>query len=187
MKCIVYERAEDGGVCVVKPIPNARRIYLSGSPARSALAYEVFGQGIARFLAAVEDGKVKFAETEAAFLKRCAEKAGVPPGAVILSASDLPARDFRDAWTLNGKRVVIDMAKARDIVRKRIREPRDLKLVALDIEYVRADERGDTEAKKAVAANKQRLRDLTADPRISAASTPEALRGVAEEIIAEVA
>lgn len=74
--------------------------------------------------------------------------------------------------------VTVDMAKARDIQRERIREMRAPVLAELDTAYQRADERGDTEAKANIASRKQALRDATEDPAIEAAQTPEELKAV---------
>ena len=96
-----------------------------------------------------------------------------------IERSDIPAdRYFRGAWKDDGKAIAIDMPKARDIHRERMREARAPKLAALDVEYQRADERGDTAAKQTVVARKQVLRDVTADPAIEAAKTPDELRAV---------
>jgi len=48
----------------------------------------------------------------------------------------------------------------------------------LDVEYMRADEAGNVAKKLAVAKKKQELRDVTADPRIESAKTPEELKAV---------
>ena len=57
------------------------------------------------------------------------------------------------------------------------------KLAALDVEYQHADERGDVAEKARIAAKKQALRDVTADPAIEAAQTPEALKAVWPDIL----
>ena len=46
------------------------------------------------------------------------------------------------------------------------------------MDYQRADEAGDTGAKADIAKRKQALRDVTADPAIEAARTPDELRAV---------
>jgi hypothetical protein len=100
-----------------------------------------------------------------------------------LSDDELPAdRYFRSAWKDVGK-IEVDMPKARDIHRDRLREMRAPKLAALDIEYQRADEAGDAERKRAIAAQKQALRDVTADPAIDAAQTPDELKAVVPVIL----
>jgi len=111
-----------------------------------------------------------------------AMKRDIPPDAAnvhVVEVSELPQdRAFRNAWLTDGKTVSVDMPKAREIHKNRLREMRAPKLAALDIEYQRADEAGDATAKKAVAAKKQALRDVTADPGIAAAQTPDDLKAV---------
>lgn len=87
-----------------------------------------------------------------------------------IADTDLPTRDYRNAWCDDGTRITHDMAKARDICRERLRALRAPLLAELDVEYQRADEREDAAAKRDVATRKQRLRDATKDPRIEAAA-----------------
>ncbi|MCA6098878.1 hypothetical protein J6525_10725 [Bradyrhizobium sp. WSM 4400] len=70
------------------------------------------------------------------------------------------------------------MEKCRAILRDRMRFSRAPKLAVLDIEYQRADEVGDVARKQAIAAKKQKLRDVTKLPEIDAATTLEALKAV---------
>jgi len=72
----------------------------------------------------------------------------------------------------------IDMTKAKEIWRDKIREERKPKLEKLDVDYMRAVEADDATEKAAIAAKKQALRDATSDPAIDAATTPEALKQV---------
>jgi hypothetical protein len=88
-------------------------------------------------------------------------------------------RSFRDAWHYDGENVGIDMGQARDIHKNRLREKRKGLFAALDAEYMKADEMGDTAKKQAVAAKKQALRDITQHPEIEAAATPAALKTAA--------
>lgn len=88
-------------------------------------------------------------------------------------------RKYRNAWAMNGRgRMLVEMPKARDIHRQHLRNLRDPKLAALDVEYMRADETGDLLLKQQIAQQKQALRDVTADPAIEAARTPDELRAV---------
>lgn len=87
-------------------------------------------------------------------------------------------RTFRNAWKGNGSEIVVDMGKARSLWRDRMREARAPKLAKLDVEYQKADEAGDAQRKTQIAAQKQALRDVTADPSIEAAKTPEDLKAV---------
>lgn len=74
--------------------------------------------------------------------------------------------------------ITIDMTRARNIKRDQIRAARAPMLAALDVEWMRASERGDTAAMTDIAARKQVLRDATADPRIEAAQTPDELKAL---------
>ena len=93
------------------------------------------------------------------------------------SSLTVPAdRTFRGAWQFNGAAVEIDMAAARDIHRDNLRREREPKLAALDVDYMKALEQGGDTA--AIAAQKQALRDITADARIEAAATPDELKAL---------
>lgn len=72
--------------------------------------------------------------------------------------------------------ISIDMIKAREIKRDLIRAERAPMMAALDVEFMRAVETGDTAKQQEVAAEKQRLRDATQDPSIDAAQTPDELK-----------
>ena len=68
----------------------------------------------------------------------------------------------------------INMNKARDIHREKVRQARNPKLAAKDVEFQRALETGaDTSA---IVAAKQALRDAPAASAIEAASTPDELK-----------
>ena len=68
----------------------------------------------------------------------------------------------------------IDMAKAREIHKTKIREARTPKLAELDIEFQKAQETSaDTSA---IVAKKQALRDAPADSAIASASDTAALK-----------
>ena len=68
----------------------------------------------------------------------------------------------------------INMTKAREIHRDKVRQARNPKLAAKDVEFQRALETGaDTTA---IVAAKQALRDAPAAANIEAATTPEELK-----------
>ena len=68
----------------------------------------------------------------------------------------------------------INMTKARDIHREKVREARNPKLAAKDVEFQRALETGaDTSA---IVAAKQALRDAPAAANIKSATTPDELK-----------
>jgi len=74
--------------------------------------------------------------------------------------------------------ITVNMDKAREIKKDQIREARKPMLESLDVAYMRAVETGDTTQQAQIAAEKQVLRDATADPAIAAATTPEELAAV---------
>jgi len=57
--------------------------------------------------------------------------------------------------------IVINIDKAKNITKDRLRQERVPLLQKLDVDYQRADEAGDVAKKAEVAAEKQRLRDIT--------------------------
>lgn len=92
--------------------------------------------------------------------------------------SEIPAdRTYRDALVDAGS-LAHDMPKAREIHRRMLRHARAPLLAALDVEAMRADEGRNTTRKAEVAAEKQRLRDVTAAPEIEAAKTIDELKAV---------
>ncbi len=68
----------------------------------------------------------------------------------------------------------VDMAKAREIHKDKIRDARSPKLVELDIEFQKALETGTSTTD--IVAKKQALRDAPADSGIDAASDTDALK-----------
>jgi len=104
----------------------------------------------------------------------------IVPNDIVAEGTD---RTFRNAWKANGGRIEVDMPKAREIHRDRLRRLRAPLLEELDVEYMRADERGDQEEKQAIRLRKTALRDVTADPAIEAAQTPDELKAVIPEAV----
>ena len=92
-------------------------------------------------------------------------------------------RTFRNAWRdINGKHEV-DMPHAREIHKDHLRMLRAEKLIQLDGEYMRADEENNAVKKNEIRLKKQKLRDITIDPRIESARTPEELKNACIEDI----
>jgi len=90
-------------------------------------------------------------------------------------------RVFRGAWQFDGDVVEIDMAAARDIHRDNLRVERKPLLDALDVDYMKAlEQSGNTIA---IAEQKQALRDVTDDPRIEAAATPDELKALTLDVL----
>ena len=87
----------------------------------------------------------------------------------FVTDAEIPTdRTFRDAWDDAGS-ISVNMGKAREIHRERMRRVRAPLLAALDIRQLRGED---------VDAEKQVLRDVTADPAIDSANTPDELKAV---------
>ena len=144
MKARIIYR-EDGRVSIIHPAPKSRR----------------------------QD------ETEAQWLERVFSKA-TPEGAefrdVDTDKEDLSDRTFRNAWVkgVNGKAVDVDMPKAREITKGRLRIERKPLIEEQDVLFMRAQESGSDI--QAIVAEKQRLRDVT--KLADAAATLDELKGL---------
>lgn len=89
-------------------------------------------------------------------------------------------RTFREAWTAGDNpedgTITVNMTKAKDIWRDKIRLAREPELAKLDTAFMKALEAGaDTTA---IVAQKQALRDAPAHADIDAATTPDELTAV---------
>ena len=117
----------------------------------------------------------------------------LPEGSVFsfIDEGDIPTtRFFRDCWAFPFEKenysvesIYVDMDKARLQVQETIRVEREPALQKLDVEYMRASEAKDESKMESIAALKQVLRDLPADPRIDAAKTPEELEHLARTAV----
>lgn len=101
-------------------------------------------------------------------------------GATSYNAADytIPAeRTFREGWEANAdSTITVNMTKAKDIWRDKIRAAREPELAKLDTAFMKAQETGaDTTA---IVAQKQALRDAPAHADIDAATTPDELKAV---------
>lgn len=87
----------------------------------------------------------------------------VPTGrdARIVDSADLPNddNDFFDAWEMDASSVSVNLDKAKEITKNRLRAERAPLLAAQDVAFQRAMEEG--KPTTAIVAEKQRLRDVT--------------------------
>jgi len=84
-----------------------------------------------------------------------------PSHSIIVQDSELPQadNDFFNAWELANGVVTVNLNKAKEITKARLRAEREPLLTAQDVLFQRAQETGaDTSA---IVAEKQRLRDVT--------------------------
>jgi len=89
-------------------------------------------------------------------------KISVPDGVLYQLVEDdsIPSdRAFRNAWDLGGSEVLIDITKAQEITKDRLRAERLPLLQAQDLAFQRKLEEGASTSE--VVAEKQRLRDIT--------------------------
>ena len=82
-----------------------------------------------------------------------------PAGSIIVNVSSLPSKDFFNAWELNGTIVTINLNKAKELTKTRLRAERTELLQAQDVLFQRNLEANLDNS--AVIAEKQRLRDVT--------------------------
>jgi hypothetical protein len=95
----------------------------------------------------------------------------------VIEDDDVPSdRTFRNAWVVESGAVSVDMPMAREIHRDHLREMRKPLLEQSDVEFIRAIEARDLDLQAQIAAKKVALRDVTRDPLIEAARTPEELK-----------
>jgi hypothetical protein len=102
-------------------------------------------------------------------------------GAITVDSADyeMPVeRIFREAWSFQENQqsgvIAVDMIKARDIWRDKIRQARLLPLQKLDADFMKALETNSDVS--AIIVQKQALRDAPAHSSIEAAQTPEELK-----------
>jgi len=100
-------------------------------------------------------------------------------GARIVEQSSLPNQynDFYDAWEMNSTSVTVNLNKAKELTKNRLRAERAPLLAAQDVLFQRALENGtDTTA---IVAEKNRLRNITS--LADSATTLEQLRALKAE------
>lgn len=184
-KRIVYTRA-DGGCSVVTPAPHGRRFVKDSLLIDAATGEPTFraGQTIPHNITDLQISQgilMGVIEDDGAFLARLVTTLSADAkGVRVVDVSAIPIdRTFRNAWRNNAAgKPEVDMPAARELWRDKMRRARGPKLAALDVEYQRADEAADAGKKAEVVKRKQLLRDVTDDPRIEAAKTPDDLKAV---------
>jgi hypothetical protein len=98
-----------------------------------------------------------------------------PIGSVIVNTSDLPTDDyFFDAWELTNGVITINLTKAKEITKNRLRAKREPLLAAQDVLFQRALESNSNISD--IVAEKQRLRNITS--LANSATTLENLRAI---------
>ena len=110
--------------------------------------------------------------------------AKIPPSAInphFVDESAIPAdRTFRNAWNAD---LTVDMPKAREIHKETLRKLRAPILEQAAGDYTNADIAKDEAKKTELAAKITALRDVTDDPAIAAAQTPEQLKAAIPDVL----
>lgn len=100
----------------------------------------------------------------------------------FVTVAEIPTdRTFRDALKSD---LTHDMVKCREIHKNKLRALRALKFEPLERAQRTALAVGDGTTALQVEKKLQALRDVTSDPRIAAATTPEELKGVIPAVLA---
>ena len=109
-----------------------------------------------------------------------------PTGDVDASKATLPetGRRFRNAWAAEGDVIDVDMDKALEISKDRIRQARTPLMEQLDVAYMRATEQGEDTA--AIVTAKNALREAPQDARLTDAENDEELYAAEQAIIQEM-
>ena len=87
-------------------------------------------------------------------------------------------RSYRNAWAVSDKGISHDMGKAREIHKDKLRAERTSLLARLDVEQLKAISSADGTKIGEIEKEKQRLRDITKDARIAAATSIDALKAI---------
>lgn len=129
--------------------------------------------------------KYKFQGREEHFIPWYCSKIRPGESYELVDINKIPKdRSFRSAWEKDSESIKINMEKARDVQRDVLRLERQPLLEALDIDFLKAVESGDQEAIEDIKKKKEELRNLTDNPKIENAKTPEELKAITiEEIL----
>ena len=82
--------------------------------------------------------------------------------------------------------ITINMNKAIEVSKERIREKRNSALEKLDVKYMRALEAKNTAETKKIIAEKQRLRDMTNDEALNIAHNIDQLKAVEKFLVESI-
>ena len=156
--CIV-----NGGVTVIIPAYNDRLWGMGKLTKVIQVPYTVYIDD--EPVEKMESKTVYIDETEEEYLARVIDRNkedGIITGEYfVCDESDIPAKDrFRSAWEIKDGKPSISIDKAKSIHMSKIRADRDAELSKLDIDYIRADESGDSALKSDISSKKQALRYL---------------------------
>jgi hypothetical protein len=106
----------------------------------------------------------------------------------VIKRQELEGKDqtFRDCWRLSetdNDLIKIDLSKAKEVWKNKMRQARTNILAKLDTEYFMAWEMGDEEKRQAIAQRKQLLRNVTKLHELDEAKTIEEIQAVWPEYL----
>lgn len=163
-KCLAFV-APDGGVSIIRPSPRSKR----EDESEEDFLARTLAKAIRRGAEPCADGKEH-------------EPGSYPTEAdpiTVIDEDDIPVDlSYRAAWVLQGTAPVVDMERAKEIKRNRLRLDRKPLFAENDAMASWAVLLGDEQMKAEVLAERQRLRDLPALPSIDAAQTPDDLKAI---------
>lgn len=163
-KCLAFT-APDGGVSIIRPVAKMRRE----------------DETETAFLARVLAENIRIGKQPCAHGKR--HEAGSYPteadSVTIVDEDEIPVDlTYREAWVLAGGKPQVDMARAKIVHRDRLRSARKALFAENDAKAAWAVLTEDEALKAEALAERQRLRDLPAQPSIDAAQTPDELKAI---------
>ena len=82
--------------------------------------------------------------------------------------------------------ITVNLIKAKDIAKNNLRTERTSILASLDVQFMRAVESGNTQLQTAIAAQKQALRDITANESIVNAEDADTLKASMNTLIEQI-
>jgi len=82
--------------------------------------------------------------------------------------------------------ITVNLTKAKNIAKDNLRAERAPVLAALDVQFMRAVETGNTTLQTAIAEQKQELRDITSDSSITGATTVDGLKIAMNNLIDQI-
>lgn len=98
------------------------------------------------------------------------------PGSVIASYNELPDPDFIDATVISGETISLDLNKAKEVHKERLRQERTPLFKELDQLYLEADSR--SKNLTTIKARQTYLRDITDDPAFDSAITLDDIKNI---------
>lgn len=174
MNQVVIYHDDSGKMNIMIPANNVYVPNIDGTPARyeftTFMGDDILG-------VTIDNGEEKATHRKATIEEIAARD--VPDGMEwhIVDRESLPQdRYFRSAWQHENGQPFIDMDKARDIQKDKLRLMRADNFSALDVQQKRALVSGDTAKVQEIEIKLQALRDVTKDPALEAATTPDELK-----------